>query len=480
MNRGVIMEIGKRHFVVMTPDGEFKKVPRRSGCRIGEEISLVQSAGTGRRFPSWLAAAAAAVLILVMVPQLFFKVPEVVAYVAMDINPSIELGVDRKERVRELRAWNKDGEAVIEGLAYKGLPAEQVAGEIMKRVQAGAYFGSGDGDVIITAVFINDTLQEAFMSDLTGKVDQAVKQTLTSGSGQNLNVAVTVLTAPKELRDEAAVHGVTSGKMAVYLLAKNQGYELSLEELKQDSIHKLTKDQGGLQEIIGPDSANDEQSKAVLGRMLKEEKAMEQKEKENEKEKEKEKEKQTTASDNKQGKNNGQPSGSEADKEKNKDQVEDKDKKKDKDKEKDKNDEIDTGKIDIESDTGKEKKNGNANSNGNGSIENKIDKDGPKDNGKSQENKKTNTGKDKNNNDTAVKNKGTDKDVTSGEVKGNNGDEDIQEDIQYTDPGKLKTNDNPSKDRKPEDPAFKAGENEERGSGRNEDKGGRENEKKRS
>ena len=36
---------------------------------------------------------------------------EVVAYLTMDINPSIELGINKEEQVEELHAINKDGAA---------------------------------------------------------------------------------------------------------------------------------------------------------------------------------------------------------------------------------------------------------------------------------------------------------------------------------------------------------------------------------
>ena len=45
MNRGIVMENGKRHVIVMMPDGQFRKVPTNKQPQIGEEITLLNVLG---------------------------------------------------------------------------------------------------------------------------------------------------------------------------------------------------------------------------------------------------------------------------------------------------------------------------------------------------------------------------------------------------------------------------------------------------
>src|SRR5690242_7947470 len=130
MNRGIVMEIYKRHLVVLTPDGQFRKVPARKMAVVGEEIRFAEPVAYRR--PRALRSAmigASAVLLLLCVP-LFAKQyasgAPVVAYLTMDINPSVELGVGDDDRVMELRAVNSDGAKVTKGLPYKGQPVETV------------------------------------------------------------------------------------------------------------------------------------------------------------------------------------------------------------------------------------------------------------------------------------------------------------------------------------------------------------------
>src|SRR5690606_23345105 len=116
MNRGIVMESGRRSTVVMTPDGEFVKISG-SGWAIGEEISFEREARRQARRRSFLLTASAAVILPVAftVPGLqLYDRPHVAAYVTLDINPSVELGVDNNRGVVELHALNPDGETVIQ------------------------------------------------------------------------------------------------------------------------------------------------------------------------------------------------------------------------------------------------------------------------------------------------------------------------------------------------------------------------------
>ena len=96
----------------------------------------------------------------------------------MDINPSIELGINKDEQVEELHAINKDGADVTANLAYKGLPVDQVAEAIMDRVDAGHYIKNGEGDVIITSVLVHEEPVPAYEMELKKHIDAAVRRAL--------------------------------------------------------------------------------------------------------------------------------------------------------------------------------------------------------------------------------------------------------------------------------------------------------------
>ena len=120
--KGMVIEIKAQKVVLLTPDGQFIEVPRPTReIRCGQEIgySLPQK----RRFfmPAAVMAAAAAVLILFIFISDFpgftpFKEDPAYGYIAMDINPSVELAFNSELEITEVRGINPEGGMLLEGL----------------------------------------------------------------------------------------------------------------------------------------------------------------------------------------------------------------------------------------------------------------------------------------------------------------------------------------------------------------------------
>ncbi|MFD0714619.1 anti-sigma factor domain-containing protein [Paenibacillus sp. GCM10027626] len=256
MNRGVVVEIKKRHQIVLTPTGEFKRVPLKTSAAIGEEIRF-DSAARIARSPfriRWGIGAAAILLLLLFIPvfvHMTDRQAAVAAYLTMDINPSLEIGVDHKERVIELQALNKSASDVIAGIKFEGQPLEQVAETIMDRVNEGLYFKNGGGDVFITSVLVGDNSDTDFERILTSQVTEAINKALTKlDTAVASNVEVNTMSVPQEVRDEAIEVGLSTGKMAFYLVARSLGHEIGIQELQQGSIHKAAQSWGGVSTIL--------------------------------------------------------------------------------------------------------------------------------------------------------------------------------------------------------------------------------------
>lgn len=256
MKRGVVMNIHKQHAVVMTADGQFLRAPIQGTPQIGEEITFEEEYKTSRTFkPAYWYTSAAAIVLVLLLPLLMIVQRDahpVVAYLSMDINPSVEIGVDENEKVRTLRALNEDGKLIINGLVYKGVNVEAVAASILERAKSSHYLDTPNKDIFITSVLLEDSaaLKLDYETILSEKVDQALKSLLAEHAAEADSANVTTLSVPSELREEADANGISSGKMAVYLMAKEEGHELELEQLKQQSIDKVTEPLGGVQTIV--------------------------------------------------------------------------------------------------------------------------------------------------------------------------------------------------------------------------------------
>ncbi|MEV5026165.1 anti-sigma-I factor RsgI family protein [Paenibacillus sp. LPE1-1-1.1] len=276
MKRGVVMSIHKQHAVVMTADGQFLQAPIQGMPQIGEEIIFEEEYKKPRTVkPVYWYGSAAAIIMVLFLPLLLIMQRDahpVVAYVSMDINPSVELGVDENEKVRELRALNEDGEQIIKGLQFEGVNVETVAAAILERAKGSHYLDTPNKDIFITSVLLGDpsALKLDYENILTGKVDETLRALLTNLAAEAASANITTMSIPNEVREEASANGISSGKMAVYLMAKEEGYSIEIEQLKQQSIDKITEPIGGVKTIV--DNAEDK-SKEKLKELVAKEKA---------------------------------------------------------------------------------------------------------------------------------------------------------------------------------------------------------------
>ncbi|PZD94602.1 hypothetical protein DNH61_16695 [Paenibacillus sambharensis] len=259
MKRGIVVEINPRYSIVLTPDGEYKRVAA-GDYRIGEEISLQDVRRRRSRGMLWSCTAAVMVILVLLIPNLWPAASaEPAVYVTMDINPSIEMGLSVQGKVVSLSGLNEDGQRIVDGMAYEGQPVQQVTASIMKRVCDLEYLSGTDNTVLITGMAVGGRDSGQVEEKLTSLVDEAVKTAAVNDSQERsdariINVQVTRLMAPEELREASIESGLSPGKMAVFLLAEANGYSIDLSELKERSISQIAAQLGGLEKVMGGDA----------------------------------------------------------------------------------------------------------------------------------------------------------------------------------------------------------------------------------
>jgi len=296
--------------IVLTPDGQFLRVrvPRR-GWWPGEEVSW------GREPFAYLrpALVLACVLLLLLVPgglayQRYWALGPVVAYVSVDINPSLELGIDARERVCVARALNADGEKVLAGLRYRRRSLEKVLSDLTLRAVEHGYLRSGDsGAVLVTVVPVGGPSllaapqgEAAPGEPVAGRPgagpeqrppesrlspprarqpvvdpvrvrDEAVTVATRVLRERGLQVVVKGLAAAPEVREEAIRLNVSPGRLALYLAAREAGMEVTLEQLREGPVVQVLRQAWGRQVKEGKSGGEsgtrpDEEPGAASGR----------------------------------------------------------------------------------------------------------------------------------------------------------------------------------------------------------------------
>ncbi|MFL6563253.1 MAG: anti-sigma factor domain-containing protein, partial [Bacillus sp. (in: firmicutes)] len=121
------MEIDEVFLTLLTPEGEFLQARRqKQSYTLGEEIHFfpvgtIKTSFTFKRLkaifsykPVWVFMAALVIFLGSFIPV--YQNNKAYAYMSIDVNPSIELGVNKKMKVVEITGFNTEGKKVISHL----------------------------------------------------------------------------------------------------------------------------------------------------------------------------------------------------------------------------------------------------------------------------------------------------------------------------------------------------------------------------
>jgi hypothetical protein len=273
MNRGIIMEIDNSEIVLMTAEGRFTKIPlAQRSCQIGEEIYFTE-VRPYRRKP-WIIASSFVAVAAAMLLLLFNLSPgsvvvankDIVAYVSIDINPSVEMGIDENNIVLEIRGVNADGVELIKNIAYAGKDVATLTEDLLQEAEK-KYLSKGEGDIIISSTMQENGNDKSQVNDVAviNKLKTVVVQHIEkSHPEQAANYQVTAFAADKEVRKAAESKGLSAGKYTIYLNAKDKGQSTSIEDLKKESVHAIAKKSGGLDKLVTPENLSKEKTKQLL------------------------------------------------------------------------------------------------------------------------------------------------------------------------------------------------------------------------
>ncbi|HHW37803.1 MAG TPA: anti-sigma factor domain-containing protein [Bacillales bacterium] len=233
MNQGIVMEIKSKKAIVLTKEGAFETVILKKGqhVEIGSEIDIPVSKSYFNSNTKWIstivAAAAVLVLLFTQYPFLQNRNLAVAAYVGVDINPSIEVGVNEKLNVVEVIPINDDGKIIVDQITddYRNKPLSEFIDDTIELAKADGYL-TKNKEVLLTTTTIN--------KDTQVKIEEKVN--VIKKEIEQRGVVVTSLKGDENTRKEAKDLGVSTGKYMIYKEAKEN---LTIEETKELSVTQI-------------------------------------------------------------------------------------------------------------------------------------------------------------------------------------------------------------------------------------------------
>lgn len=197
MKAGVVLEIRQGCAVVLDGGGRFRTVPAQPAWRPGDVVRLPGP----RRHAGW-AAGLAACLVLALLGAGGFLWLHPASLVSLDVNPSVELVVNRFDRVVRVRAMNEEGGQLLGAEGVRGKTTAAALAALLGSDFMQPYLAQ-QGAVTLT-MESGRAGAEAQLSSLAGAV---------AGDG----VRVTCHSVDADLVEAAHSHGVTAGKYLALL-----------------------------------------------------------------------------------------------------------------------------------------------------------------------------------------------------------------------------------------------------------------------
>ena len=205
--------------------------------RKGTVIPMTTKKTTKRRWTSLIAACLA---VMLLGGGLFYQRANAVAsVVSLDVNPSIELKVNRSEKVLVCTPLNEDAKAILadmgNGADLKGAKLDVAVNAIVGSLVRNGYLNSISSAIMISVEDRDTARAEKLPRELTSTVD-GVLQT----SESRASVLTQTLTQDAGLTQQARENSISTGKAALVnrVLALNSALKfdalakLSVEELK--------------------------------------------------------------------------------------------------------------------------------------------------------------------------------------------------------------------------------------------------------
>jgi Anti-sigma factor N-terminus len=223
MKKGVILEVKERYVTLLTPDGEFMKTRKlQQDYQIGEELyfyPIETEEGKKAKFLTSLKGMKGRVILLsfVMFLAVFlfpvYESRQAYAYMSIDVNPSIELGLNEKLLVISVVAFNQEGEEILEKITdWKQERAAVVATQILNEIEGQGYLNQ-EREVLISTV---NTENQSTDIELEETVEEIQKVT------DEDELVVTVVNATLEERENAVKQGLTTGVYKQNQAPKNE------------------------------------------------------------------------------------------------------------------------------------------------------------------------------------------------------------------------------------------------------------------
>lgn len=237
MNNQNIEESIRRSIAFETPD-LFDKIASAPVTKLPEADYIVKSQpkrNSSRLYAFYTACTSFAILFAICfgLAHNYYAVDSIIA---IDVNPSVEISLNKSYKVLNVKANNKDGEQLIEQTNFKNKNCDTVVSDLTESLSSSGYIDQTHNSILVSVSNSNKTKAE----EVKTKVITDIKTTLNKKEIEPViyNQSVTDSTA-KKLERLAKKHHISFGKMKLIHSLIEKDSSLTVEELAKLPISQI-------------------------------------------------------------------------------------------------------------------------------------------------------------------------------------------------------------------------------------------------
>ncbi|SMO70850.1 anti-sigma-I factor RsgI family protein [Melghirimyces algeriensis] len=271
MNKGILMKVGKRHWIVMTSDGEFLKIPSQgTDGRLGEEITFTVDRGQEffarfSRHPRMAVSFAVVILLIGLIAPLLKPVDvNAQTYLYIDINTyhsltgssvkvsanhrkdrssSLEVGVNKEGRVISVKGINQSGKALVQrvdrNLDFEGSHIDEFVTDVLIEAKKAKLLNPQDGIIVSQVPKVSDRMILNHEEELEGTLKSIKEKVKEEPNLKDTQLDTVTLPIPDSVQDRAKQHKVSPTKYALWLLSQSKGHQVDISQIPGKSTHEM-------------------------------------------------------------------------------------------------------------------------------------------------------------------------------------------------------------------------------------------------
>ena len=203
-----------------------------------EQAPIPFEAAARKKKRRWAPLAAAACLALVVAAGgggWYLQNNTVASVVSLDVNPSVTLNVNSKEKVLSAVPVNEDGGDILAGMDLTGVPLDVAMNAIVGALLTQGYVDELANSILITVEDDDAGRGARLQQELTDQADAILANTSVNGA-----ILSQTIQNSQQLQELSDTYGITTGKAALIQTIVDNGNSLhTFEELVGLSINDL-------------------------------------------------------------------------------------------------------------------------------------------------------------------------------------------------------------------------------------------------